>query len=217
MTKRKLPRRFEGCTFSSVHLYRDDLERILEYLNEAKPKSITISDGEYAYDTLDEFREAHGSKIRKIEISSSSPSLTIRLEVGIFKVWLFCHDETPDAITARVSIHDLLRDRTSIIAKIIPPKIVYFLSIILFGTVGSWVAVLQKWGGKEASFSAFIGYFVLFTLLIANSLGVFTSVRLDRHHEVQTFFGRKRDDIIILLLGTALGIGGTLLAQWLSR
>jgi hypothetical protein len=72
---RRVERRFnQSRTFSTVVLYRDDLEEIIDVL-ESRGGKVEISDDDSIYDTLDDLQSRRGDRIKR---------LTLKFSLGTF-------------------------------------------------------------------------------------------------------------------------------------
>jgi hypothetical protein len=65
-------------TLPSVKLFREDLEELLS-LFRAYCETVTISDADSEYESLDELKLHVGSRVRNIEFAGTKPNITLTL------------------------------------------------------------------------------------------------------------------------------------------
>lgn len=212
-------KKVEGISKSShhysVHLYRDDFEQIVNILSEISDQ-VYISDDDYVYESLDELISQKGLKPKKVFISSSSPSVSIRLEPN--SIWLHCSDSDKDSLYAYDRIREVLRKRRSILSRIINPVVgiaVYSFLMLLFmfipgDLIYAWVP--NKWSRLSLVILS-IGIPILSFFLKG---GAFSSFALIRFHEQTSFFTRQKDDLIKIAIGAIIGVLLTLLVSILK-
>ena len=116
----------------SVHFNRDDFDKIISILSEISDH-VTISDGDYVYESLDELISQKGLNPKKVFISSAFPkSVSIHLELK--SIWLSCSISDKDSLYAYDRIREILRKRRSILSRVINPAVgIFILSFLTFG------------------------------------------------------------------------------------
>jgi hypothetical protein len=202
-----------------VRLYREDLEEILSLFHHFC-ETVTISDADSEYESLDELKQHVGSRVRNIEIAGTKPNVTLtimgssmlrHLSEGV----VLTPEETDRADLLFSRAKEFLLRRKRLLARIASvPTIVVVCSAIFF------VAFLVNRHDPTQQ-----GNTILVMLLIvpvafisgATRSGAFRYVTLDSKTTASSFWKRNGDHIWMLVIGSGIGIFGTLLAQWLAH
>ena len=50
----------------TVHLYKEDINKILETLSEVSNNEVHISDADFEYDSIDEVRQQRGTRLKNL-------------------------------------------------------------------------------------------------------------------------------------------------------
>jgi len=199
----------------SVKLYMDDLEKILEELRPLQESSAPeISDGTYEYESLEEAANQNIKRIDTLTIRLTRVGFELRLGWG--SSFLYYGGDDPVGEAAFYKIKELLKAHRKVGNYLFPrplvplfyPSLLVLVVVSLFGTmvpnlVGSVVAILTILAAV-ASLVARLYSEAFFTSIIPT----------DRRLEV-SFWQRKEDELILVLIAGGVGIVVTLLGQWL--
>lgn len=213
-------------SYHSLMLFRDDLEELLNIFNPSGTEgTVRISDSEALYDSLDELRERKGSRIRDLFLQSRNPQIALVLKVRPKTLSLYTIDNTDEADLAFLKADEFLTPKERPLYNFIDtPAVLLFMAaavgLVLLGSTAIPAKQVQPhvWAIVGSFFVAIIA-----GLWILNWLGGRSALLLllTRRSESPSFWERKKDDIGMLILGTAiggvLGIIGTLLANHFHR
>jgi hypothetical protein len=209
-------------TIPAVKLYREDLDEIL-FLFHVYCETVTISDANSEYESLDELRQHVGSRVRNIELAGAKPNITLTL---MSKGSMLRHlaegvvltpEETDKADLLISRAKEFLLKRKRLIARILTTPFISIACCAVFG-IGLFLAWRYPMLGRDL--------FVLVVLLgvppilgigVATLNGAFRYVTLDSRTTASSFWKRNRDQIKMLLIGGVVGSGFTMLVQWLSH
>jgi len=199
--------------YHSIHLYREDLEQIIDILSEIS-EQIEISDGEYVYDSLDELITQKGLKPKKIFIrvlTSTLLDVTIRLKFN--SIWLSCSNSDKDSLYAYDRIREILTKKRSILSRVFNPIFAVFVSfsLLLFLILVPFDLRASLFSNYWRTELFFILLFGIPVLSVALRLGCFSSFNLIRSNEQINFFSRQKDDLIKIVIGAIIGALFTLL------
>jgi hypothetical protein len=195
----------------SVFLSREDLEEILSVFT-STCKTVSISDDEFEYDSLDDMREGRGATVRKLVISGDEPPISLKLQRYAFPgVFLTAHNPTASAETAFFRTHQILdRSKRFLAYGLRPGTWMLFLWIfILQGFFTRWPELFIIHGAVV--FSLVLG---LFTALFGQN-GSLSVISLVRRHERDSFWRRNWDKLILAAISAILGAIAREIIVWL--
>ena len=201
---KKITGQSKGNYFCSVNLYRDDLEKIIDFLSEVSDR-VEISDNNYTYDSIDELLDQRGVKPKMISISSYSPFVSIDLKPH--SVWLYCCDSEKDSLYAYDRIEEILKKRRLFLSRIFSPAVgIFFFSILLILMIFVPTDLVKTWLPNFWSRLSLVALlFGIPSLSFFLKNGAFSSVVLLRSYEQKNFFIRQKDDLIKIIVGAVLG------------
>ena len=110
--------RHRSATVYNATLFRNDLEDLINWLKDASLK-VKIADGEYEYDSLDDFVKHHGVIPDEIEIEGESENFdTVTLSVDVNEITASCYG-TPDTVSVWFQLMERISSRSSGILGVI--------------------------------------------------------------------------------------------------
>ena len=202
--------KFHG--YSALTLYRDDLEEIIRIFNPNKNEGvISLSDDDYEYDSLDELKSCKGVKVNQLAISQSVRA--IRLALGSDGSYLHLIQPTAESEIAFYKAHEYLKSKEG--WSWIPSPVEQALYTFIFAglAVVSVIAGIKK---NHIYFVAAVPAFFLGMWLFARpQRGNRPVIRLVNRADAPSFFRRKKDELVLLIVGALLGAVATLLATLL--
>jgi len=191
----------------SVKLFREDIDEIAEILKEKCEKVVFIH-GDYEYDSLDDIVNKIGTKISSFEIQSSRPYVSIKFKRDIWGVFLYV-SESQDLF---YRLKDFLTSKRKFLSKLFTFPL--GLSLLIFGIITAFSPNLFSLVGIPIGiFSPF--FLILGIISLLYRLGTFYKITFESKYKRQTFFSRKKDEIILLILGAVIGSIITLFASYL--
>ncbi|GAA6146025.1 hypothetical protein [Thalassolituus maritimus] len=195
-------------SFEGVRLYRDDIEHI-ESLMLREELDISISDGEYVYESLDELIEKRGGRPKKftIEGREDSPFGTYKIIISGARAALVGEHHS-----FSYELGEFLRNRVILKYKIFNPSS-WVLSFIISLTA---ITAALKHYSDPSQFPKWPIYllFIIGTVCIISPVYRrfnFGLKLVSRHGS--SFWYRNKDQIILLALGGVFGMLGTVAAQ----
>jgi len=188
-----------------VWLYRADLEEILR-IAQARGLKTRISDDRNEYDSLDDLREHRGEHVRNLSIdfTDGKPFESANFKIGPDGVVLQT-DKSDKLILFWQEAKEMLEKRAPWYSALTRPLPLLWAAVIVL-----WLP-LKAFNGKEWSSPVALAWTGsgLF-LFIAAAVSQFflwqsQSVYLKREHEVQGFWTRNGEKLIVLGIGAFLG------------
>ncbi len=201
-----------GEHLKPVILYRDDLEKIIDILNKGSGE-IKIENEEYKFNSLDELKSLKKDFITDIKLSQSTPHVSISFTQS--SVWLFASNDSLESvgIYEQIRNHILSRRRklawlteNSALGSMCIGFSIWFLlfehslyslflalSLLTLGALWSW----------HSFRSTFKRYAVIYPLIYRK--------------EHFGFFGRKKDEICLVIISAILGAVVTLILTKLFK
>jgi amino acid transporter len=206
----------------AVQLYREDLDALLSLFG-TYCATVTISDADSEYESLDEMKQHVDSRVRTLEFVGTKPDITLAfLSQGSTlrnrsEGTALTPEEVDKAELVFSRVKEFLLKRKRLLARIFSiPGIslgclaVVILAFILnarYPTPNSQVFILVT----------LVGIIPIVFIGAPVTTGSFRSITFDSKTTASSFWKRNRDDLFKLGIGSALGVGGTLLVQWISR
>src|ERR1041385_295765 len=199
-------------SINGVRLFRDDLDQIVNYF-EKRTLHLTISDSINSYESLAEVAEHRGNRPARLSFrgtgADSFPSIVINFERS--EARLHSHFSS-DLRSFAYELKDFLSRRVPWDYKVFNPWIwwavfwCFQLSVLVLFPPSTQVITLPAWVWRLSILLLFIWLFCLAHRRLNFGL------HLTRKHETG-FFRRNADRVILLLIGSVLGIGLTYFVQ----
>lgn len=192
--------------FPIVRLYRKDLDEIIEIAS-SRNLEIKITDDDYEYESLDEVQEQQGNRVKKLRLNAS-------LDESLFKSFDVEIDQ--DGVTVRAHREDELipfwHQVRDLIAKKVPWYAKFTLPYVWAWVVIGWLWVASNDEAKELPRALLLTWFGVLVLSVAMAIFSFwyrftnRGVFLQKEHEVLGFWTRNGEKIVMLIIGTMLGV-----------
>ena len=206
-----------------LRMYREDLDEFLSFFEKAGAK-VTISDNQYRFDSLDDMKAHKGSRILNIDIQAEHPAVHFTLNQskmiqGSPSTALVYFNELrteeisneADNLFYRLREFLLLHKAPRFHVWLLIPAILAALACV---ALAGFEYQIFKSGRVPVEFVACLVASVGF-LIASGQRG--NELILETRSNSPTFLKTNRNSIIMVFVGTGIGIIGTLASQWLSR
>ena len=201
----KIKESSKSQSFPSVELFLSDLEEIYEILTETS-KEINISSGEYVYESLRDLRENNPQKIKKLEFQGHNPYISLSFKKSVNSVWLHIGDVTKESENAFYRISAILNKKKLPLSKFFTFPLFVIFNIIFFILLCIPKDLIQNIFPSKISFLSFVFLpLILSIFCFLFSTGYLSKINLINKNERSTFIKRKKDDIILLIMGAIIG------------
>jgi hypothetical protein len=194
-------------TYDSLMLYREDLEELLRIFNPSGGAGLVkISDSGAEYDSLDEMKAEKGSRIDHITLKATKPFIVMNLQARPKALNLYTVEATDEADVAFFKANEFLQPKrrplnTFVIGYAWQLGLIGFLLIAVFSGLAKFI---EKTSWLWLIYPG-IGLVALFVVsLLDKRTALFVS--LCKRHESPSFPKRKKDELIMLAIGTLLGL-----------
>ena len=193
----------KGRHFPSITIYKDDLQKILEILNEVCER-VKISDEEYEYESLEELEHTKGLKPKQISITGISPYVSLDLKQN--SIWLYRSDSDQKSVYIYKQIEEILLSKKNLISTLFNKSGGIISCVILFILFFMPVATLKDWFPNLLSRLSLLIIVILIPIIsILARNGNFSLITLRKSHEEKNFFYRNKDDIAKIVIGAVVG------------
>jgi len=206
-------------------LHREDLDQLVRIFKETRPdSSVSLEDDEAKYPSFDELRAQKGADVKHLRIINSEVGIRLQLPANptsgsLAKPLLATMDVTDEAdltfYRAQEFLESKMRPSQYWIGTVLP--VASLLIMALSATtlyhhrndpiMHGWLFALS-----------FVNALAFASLIAKSAFKASTSylVTLKRQHEDNSFFKRNKDSLIVGTIFFFLGIGATLLVQYLK-
>jgi hypothetical protein len=189
----------------SVTLFRDEIDNILTILT-TSCESITISDDQYQYDSLEELQEKQGNTIKNISLAGHKPFITLQVKQDMPYV-ILSGGNHEDSLVPYTKVKELLqRHRRSILTTIFHPisavsGFILLIAVLVVIDVKAGFRIPKDWVWVLV-FA--IGLSIAYTAATIR-LGAFSFINLSRRHQQKSFWARNKDAIITGIISAIVG------------
>lgn len=209
--KKKTPSKTEE--FKPVLLYFDDLEKIIESLN-TLPGNVSLETDEYVYESLDDLSKHSDYEIYNLEISVGEYN-QLRLLLTPYAASLYISHDNAEYRGVFEKIKEILMKRERIYRRFISTPwavALSFLAILLiilaaFTSLNILASVYFT--------SVLLGAVVMTWVILER--GKHSIIVLRRQANQISFWKRNKDQIWLLIIGTSIGVIGTILVDFLLK
>jgi len=223
----KQKREHKSHTFAPVTLYREEIEELLSLVS-GLCEHIELSDEKNVYDSLDEMEDRLGNRFHYLQIQGTKPYANIALGTEPFSKWLR-HDDNHVYVHEAIDGGDgeLLLSRVQNFVSQHQRRVQYFfnypvfLLVILIDATILWLrhSHLHLSPAMNEIVSVtdetlFFGYLLVFTYFNFRGKSRISFVRRNKR---QSFLQRNSDNLMMVVIGAAIGIFGTLATEWLKH
>ncbi|HAF43828.1 MAG TPA: hypothetical protein DCK83_02510 [Gallionellaceae bacterium] len=200
--------------FPPFPLYRSDIEEII-HIAEGRELVVKLSDENYEFDSLDDLKVNRGKRIKRLILNfvpSDSTYEYIAIDVDADGITLVA-TRNDRLISVWHEIKDAIGSKQPWYANYLKPfpwglggmlLLIFFPKREQLNNGAEWV--LQLWAGLML-----LCFFMnaLSLLYLYKSKGVY----LQRAHEVEGVWDRYGEKVIMLIIGTLLGVAGKVIAD----
>lgn len=202
-----------------VRLYLDDIDDFIHKIQSVCEK-IKFSTKDYEFESFEELKENCGKKIKELTITgiSLSPWMTISISVKKFAVHLSTDGTSETIIGIWHSLKSSLQKQSGWYSSFLIPW--FWFIILAFSMSGLGIYLDASHSNPSPKLFFFNPIFDSVAFLLILSLLIRwkgSTIYLERRHLVPGFWTRNLDDIIKLIIGAAIGVGGTLLSKYLFK
>jgi hypothetical protein len=212
----KAKTRVKEETLPAVRLFRNNLDDLTRLFKE-HASGVTISDNQYFYNDLAEMRDKIGPRLRYLQIGASNPTATLSFvpSVGVkLNVTSTGDDDSEENKNANVLFlraKDYLGDHRTSTARFMSPGVTAV--VVGIGAIAMGLSILTSPVVGNA-FSLDARHAALFGAgLLVLMLTVVSAIRMSTYYfvyygypaELNSFWKRKKDDLILVVIGGVLG------------
>lgn len=203
--------------FPPTVLYRTDIDHIIEMANE-RDLNVKISDEDYGYTSLDEVQEQRGNRVYKLNIvAQKDNSIFETLDVLIEK----------DGVTLRCQKKDHLVPLWYEIKEFISKRMPWYARF-MYPSRWVWAAIVWLLIRPKAEefhtlpqsmvlvWQGVFALFVLVSIFSAYYRQMNHGIYLQKQYEVLGFWERNGDKMLMLIIGTVLGVIGTVVSNLIT-
>jgi hypothetical protein len=200
--------------FSASILYLDDLEEIVSILRKST-EEITIICGEYEYESLDELvKHLNADKCQGLEISTKSPYVHIEINrQAIDKNVLYVGSDNREGKIIYYEICEVLLKKIRLLSHVFNKYFLWFVFTTLC-ILAPLAGLIKKHPVfSQAGLAIPITLLMLILVSFYFVFGPATKIYLKRRSERSNFFVRKKDDLLLLVVGATIGAVITVVVQ----
>lgn len=200
--------------FSASILYLDDLEEIVSILRKST-EEITIICGEYEYESLDELvKHLNADKCQGLEISTNSPYVHIEINrQAIDKNVLYVGSDNREGKIIYYEICEVLLKKIRLLSHVFNKYFLWFVFTTLC-ILAPLAGLIKKHPVfSQAGLAIPITLLMLILVSFYFVFGPATKIYLKRRSERSNFFVRKKDDLLLLVVGATIGAVITVVVQ----
>ncbi|GAH84133.1 unnamed protein product, partial [marine sediment metagenome] len=173
----------------------------------------TIVD-EYRLETISDISKIKKSKTTNFSINAHSPHISLDISKNSASLYISNEDDLK-LLGMFSKIDGIISKRISLLSVFTIPWIQYPVQLILW--IIFWKLPIERFTIPESLFKA--SFLILIAIWILGgfwfNLRKYGLIYLSDSHSKLNFFQRNKDKIILLIIGAILGIGGTVVANWL--
>jgi hypothetical protein len=202
--------------FKSVSLFREDLQELVDLFKSSDDNwHVLISDGRRSYGSFDEMRAEKGDEVRSLILANDDVGIKFELRKWPALMRVSTTKATPDAELAFYNVKECLETKTRPLYVWTTRYLVWpvwtIFALLLSVGFRHQNEPLHGWGW--VGFILFLMTFFYMLFLFAANEMISYSVTAKRRHEVQPFLKRKKDDLILMVVGALIGIAATVIIQ----
>lgn len=188
-------------TMPSIYLFKSGIEELDELLNQEEPTSLTFSDDEYQYESLNELFEQYGKKeIRSLDILALYPD-SVLVTVARRGVVMHSSHTTPKTLAVFMRLEQFFKvHRRRSLGVLLNP--VFFPAAMLA------LAILIVVSGPTNNVNQLLAMslvLLMVCLLVWDRRGKFSRIQSINSYEQDSFWLRNKDQLVIAFLGLLVG------------
>jgi hypothetical protein len=204
----------------SVNLYGEELGELCALFREYC-EAFTVADEHFIYETFDEFKNNARGRIKTLEVEGINPPIKVSFDRG--GSWIthlaskatVTQEDLDKADLLYLRAHDFLKGHRTGRAKALHG---FVICVLVLGIAGGafLVSNTQRFTPYSSSIIFFglvsaVGMLIL-CMTLKHSSGYMTT---DARSSVSSFWTRNADKIKMLVVGTIIGVMGTVASQYL--
>src|SRR5258706_11997731 len=178
-------------SFRSIILFKSGIEGLLEILKEEEPTSITISDIEYDYDSLDEFFTKYQGKEIKFLRFMAFYSETIMVTIGKSGVQFFSPNTTTKVRSVLLQVEQFFKIHER-------PANFVFNPVLYLAAITGLLFLIWSMSFLRGGIRILIGFPIVAIAGLCfyhNRVGGFSRIFSKDRFEQESFWHRNRDEI----------------------
>ena len=203
--------------FRSLELFREDLQEIIDLFT-ANGGTVTLSDGDQTYPSFDEMGTIKGAELAHLVLQNDSVGIKLELQNKNRGLALTTVQTTDKAELTFYRTREFLLNKSRpayFWADLLPPLSMSVLMACIAFYIRNRNTPITAGSGILLILTLCAGIVLFNSSKISAKASLF--VTLKRRHEYPPFIKRNRDNLILMVISLLLGIGGTLLVQYLRR
>jgi predicted membrane protein len=207
--------------FKSLLLFREDLQELVGLFKSSEANwNVLISDGQRPYGSFDEMRSEKGDEVRLLTLANDDIGIKFEVSKWPRLMRLSTLNATSEAELAFYNIKEFLETKTRplyiwITRYLVWPVWTILILLLSFGSQHQGEPVHGFWGWSGLILFLMTVCYMIFLGVASETISY--SVTIKRHHEVQPFLQRKKDDLILMFIGALIGIAATVIIQKLIK
>ena len=216
----KRKRGTRSWSYNSLMLFREDLEEIFRLFNPTGAEGgIKLSDSKAEYDSLDDMKIHCGPRIEEITVESRQPGIVLNLRARPKSLSLYTLANTDEADVAFFKTNEFLQPKRRPLNTFVTQGLLSILMLPLFLGLTYLTSVIKPIAGSPWLQLVAIVPVLFLAILVLSQLDKRTVLFLSlaSRQEYRPFTARKKDELIMLAIGTALGTLITLILSHLHK
>jgi hypothetical protein len=201
-----------------LRMYREELDALVALFHKTCTM-VTISDKEHSYESLDDMK-AHVAKIRELDLQGENPGVHLLLnhpeEVRGYPQPVVISELRTEEISDEADA--LFREIKDFLAEHELPRLrMLFLTPAIVSACGLVLLLTHPYKQSVGWTAGVAACVTLLVVCLMPQVMWRNELTLETKLNSQSFWAVNKDRILLLIIGTILGIGGTLVGQFLSH
>lgn len=191
--------------FPAVNIYLDDIDEIVSALNEGGGQTLFES-RDYEFESIDELRENFGNNVSDLEIKNYTPYANVSFSRSLNgSVKVYVSPDSNNDIGLYHRLCSIIEKRIKFLSKVFN-KPLGILSFIMFTIFSFSISKLATIFSLKSLLLLFVTILTLGILVIIYQVGIPLSVTLTKKKDAKPFLLRKKDEIIMLIVGASVAL-----------
>jgi hypothetical protein len=202
-----------------LKLYREDLEKVVDIFRK-QCKSVLIDDEEYRYASVSEIKDKKG-KLRVFHVSGMVPHGELWIKSGddpsVQKSAIWVVETNDHGNLLFLTLKEfLLARRWNLKIQLVRMLFVVGVTVLLVGLLFKpWLTTHLPYGDFSYGLLGVCGVLLFIAAAYVDAKKL-SFISLQSSSSKEPFFKRNMDNIVMLVVGTALGSLSTLLIEWVK-
>lgn len=193
---------------SVVRLYRDDFYTLIKILKDNCNKIEIIAD-EHELDDPQEIEQINQRLVRSLEIKTDTPYLRIRLDRTVAKIEAFIHEDDIATFGLFKKVEEFFQKKQRPLL-FLKNRYIHFIKVL---SIASVIIYLLGYHDVFGSSLMIVGPIFSIALVFLWRDPPRFLLYIQKTKEINNFWDRKKDDIILLILGSMIGSAITVIIQ----